>query len=214
MAENEGRFLRKPLRVAVLGLGAIGLRVVEALNAGIPGCELAAIAVRDRTKATKQLSRLNEPVPLLSLEEIESHADIVVECAPAHLLSDIVGPFLRAGKTAIVLSASALLSNYHLVDIARDNNGQSSTQPLPISGPWREWLDSLLLENQGKSARERLTLVRLFEEFRGLCATPPFGAMRSAGSGSTARLWRKRTCRSLLHHAKPNISTGVTRLWC
>ena len=124
MVENESRSLRKPLRVAVVGLGAIGLRVVEALNAGVPGCELAAIVVRDRTKATKQLSHLNEPIPLLSLEEIESHADLVVECAPAHMLPDIVAPFLRAGKTAIVLSASAILSNYHLVDIARDNGGQ------------------------------------------------------------------------------------------
>ncbi len=124
MVDDESRYVRKPLRIAVVGLGAIGLRVVEALSAGVPGCALAAIVVRDRTKAAKQLSHLNGPIPLLSLEEIELHADIVVECAPAHMLPDIVAPFLRAGKTAIVLSASAILSNYHLVDIARDNGGQ------------------------------------------------------------------------------------------
>ncbi|HEY1944784.1 MAG TPA: aspartate dehydrogenase [Roseiarcus sp.] len=123
MVDDESRSLRKPVRVAVVGLGAVGLRVVEALSAGVPGCELAAIVVRDRTKAAKQLS-LNRPVPLLSLEDIEPHADIVVECAPAHMLPDIVAPFLRAGKTAIVLSASAILSNYYLVDIARANGGQ------------------------------------------------------------------------------------------
>ena len=33
-------------------------------------------------------------------------------------------------------------------------------QPLPKIGPWREQLDALLLENDGKPARERLTFWR------------------------------------------------------
>ena len=40
---------------------------------------------------------------------------------------------------------------------------ERSMQPLPKIGPWRDQLDSLLLENEGKPARERLTLIRLFE---------------------------------------------------
>ena len=124
MAENDSRSRRNPLRVVVVGLGAIGLRVAEALSAGVPGCELAAVVDRDRTKAAEKLRHFDTPIPILSLAEIEAQADIVVECAPAHRMPDIVEPFLRVGKTAIVLSASALLSNYHLVDIARDNGGQ------------------------------------------------------------------------------------------
>ncbi|MBF5096580.1 IS21 family transposase [Azospirillum sp. INR13] len=41
-----------------------------------------------------------------------------------------------------------------------------TTQPLPKIGPWREELDALLLANEGKSPRERLALVRLFEMLR------------------------------------------------
>lgn len=37
---------------------------------------------------------------------------------------------------------------------------QRDVQPQPKIGPWRERLDTLLLENDGKPARERLTLVR------------------------------------------------------
>jgi transposase len=37
-------------------------------------------------------------------------------------------------------------------------------QPLPRIDPWRAQLDGLLLANEGKSARERLTLIRVFEE--------------------------------------------------
>lgn len=34
-------------------------------------------------------------------------------------------------------------------------------------GRWRETLDRLLLENETKPSRERLTLIRLFEDLRG-----------------------------------------------
>ena len=41
-------------------------------------------------------------------------------------------------------------------------------QPLPRIDPWRKQLDDLLLANEGKPRRERLTLIRIFEELRGL----------------------------------------------
>ncbi|MFX8868134.1 IS21 family transposase, partial [Acinetobacter baumannii] len=41
---------------------------------------------------------------------------------------------------------------------------ERETQPLPKIGPWREQLEGLLSENEAKASRERLTLVRLFEE--------------------------------------------------
>ena len=40
-------------------------------------------------------------------------------------------------------------------------------QLLPKIGRWRETLDQLLSENEAKPSRERLTLIRLFEELRG-----------------------------------------------
>src|SRR6201996_967142 len=41
-------------------------------------------------------------------------------------------------------------------------------QPLPRIDPWREELDAMLLVNEGNPVRERLTLMRVFEELRGL----------------------------------------------
>jgi transposase len=43
---------------------------------------------------------------------------------------------------------------------------EREVQPLPTIGPWREQLDRLLMANEGKATRERLTLIRLFEELR------------------------------------------------
>ncbi|WP_262032035.1 IS21 family transposase, partial [Microvirga sp. Mcv34] len=59
-------------------------------------------------------------------------------------------------------------------------------QPLPRIGPWREDLDRLLALNDAKPARERLTLIRLFEELRGLGYEGGYDAVRRY-----ARSWRR-----------------------
>jgi transposase len=59
-------------------------------------------------------------------------------------------------------------------------------QPRPKIGPWRERLDALLLGNDVKSARERLTLIRLYEELRELGYEGSYDAVRRY-----ARSWRK-----------------------
>ena len=60
------------------------------------------------------------------------------------------------------------------------------TQPLPKIGPWRDRLDALLLANEGKSSRERLTLIRLFETLRGFGYDGSYDAVRRY-----ARTWRQ-----------------------
>src|SRR3974377_2192599 len=44
---------------------------------------------------------------------------------------------------------------------------ERETQPQPKVGPWSAELDRLLSANENKATRERLTLIRLFEELRG-----------------------------------------------
>src|SRR2546430_9193757 len=62
---------------------------------------------------------------------------------------------------------------------------QRSRQPLPRIDPWRDQLDGLLLENEGKPARERLTLIRIFEELRALGYEGSYDAVRRY-----AKVWR------------------------
>ena len=45
---------------------------------------------------------------------------------------------------------------------------ERTAQPQPRIGPWKVVLDGLLQGNEGKPSRERLTLMRLFEELRAL----------------------------------------------
>ena len=120
----SSRATDQPLRVAIAGLGAVGMRIAEALDKGIPGYRLSAVSARNRLTAEERLSPLEHRVPVVAIEELEPLADLVVECAPAELLPAIAKPFLEAGKCVIVLSAGAVLSNEYLIDIARARGGQ------------------------------------------------------------------------------------------
>jgi aspartate dehydrogenase len=114
----------KSLRVAIAGLGAIGKSLSARLAAGaVPGVVLAAVSARNQGKAEDFVATLARPVKLLPIEALEGEADIVVECAPGELLPQIIEPFLRAGKKAIVLSAGALLSHPELVALAKETGG-------------------------------------------------------------------------------------------
>ena len=58
-------------------------------------------------------------------------------------------------------------------------------QPLPKLGPWSKKLDDLLETNAKKSVRERLTLIRVFEDLHGLGYEGGYDAVRRY-----ARKWR------------------------
>jgi aspartate dehydrogenase len=110
-------------RIAIAGYGAIGRELTRHIARGIDGVELAAIGARDRERVEGELQSHGLTARVEAIDALEPHADLVVEAAPAALLSTIAEPFLRAGKEVIVLSAGALLDNPHLVDLARASGG-------------------------------------------------------------------------------------------
>ena len=64
---------------------------------------------------------------------------------------------------------------------------ERTQQPLPRIGPWRAQLEVLLDENDGRLARERLTLIRIFEDLRVLGNGGSYAAVRRY-----AVAWRER----------------------
>lgn len=115
---------QKNIRVAIAGLGAIGKAIAVKLSTGaVPGIELTAVSAKNHDKAQDFIRTLAHPVKVLHLEELEPHADIVVECAPAEFLGDIISPFLKKQKKAIVLSVGAILFRPDLVELAKQSGG-------------------------------------------------------------------------------------------
>ncbi len=64
---------------------------------------------------------------------------------------------------------------------------EREVQPQPKVGPWRDELDRLLATNAARSARDRLTLMRVYEELRALGYEGGYDAVRRY-----AATWRRR----------------------
>ncbi len=103
--------------VAIAGLGAIGLPLARALDAGVDGLHLIAVACRDPVKGLSNLVGFKHPPRIVEFPEL-AEADIVVEAAPAALFERIALPALEAGRTFMPASAGALLPRMHLVKLA------------------------------------------------------------------------------------------------
>jgi transposase len=79
-------------------------------------------------------------------------------CRELHVSRNTVRKVLRSGETAFTY--------------------EREVQPRPKLGRWTGALDAILLRNAGKPARERLTLIRVFEELRGLGYEGGYDAIR------------------------------------
>jgi aspartate dehydrogenase len=108
-----------PLKVAIGGLGAVGLPVARALDAGIPGLVLAAVSARDEAKARRSMAGFKNPVPIVPLGRLADLADVVVECAPPELFAEIARPAIERGRLLMPLSVTTLLDHMDLVERAK-----------------------------------------------------------------------------------------------
>ena len=94
------------------------------------------------------------------------------------------------GKSIKEIARDLKLSRNTVRKVLRSNattfEYERGHQPLPKLGPWRDGLDALLLGNEGKASRERLTLVRIFEALRGQGYKGSYDAVRRY-----AKVWRQ-----------------------
>lgn len=113
------------LKVAIAGLGAIGLKVARALDEGrLAGLSLAAVSARDVEKAKRTLGGFKSPVPVVALETLPAMADVVVECIPAAHFKTIAEATVAAGKIFMPLSVGQMLANMHLADRAKETGAR------------------------------------------------------------------------------------------
>ncbi len=115
----------KSIRTVAIGsIGAVGMALARQLCAGVEGLELVAVSARDSDTAKQRIATLGADVCLVPVAELASHAEIVVECAPAHIFRQIAEPALRAGRILVPISVGALLANMDLKELASAQGAQ------------------------------------------------------------------------------------------
>ena len=115
---------KRPLRVGLAGLGAVGLEVAKRLIAGVPGLTLACVAVRDPEKARRALPQVGDTIPVRKTTELADSCDIVVECLPPALFREIAVSTIDKGRIFMPLSVAQLLENGDLIERARQKGAR------------------------------------------------------------------------------------------
>lgn len=111
-------------RVAVAGLGAVGMKVAAALDAGMAGLRLVAVSAADAARAQARVAGFARVPPVLPAADLAQVADIVVECLPPSLFRSLAEPVLLAGRTLVAASAGALVVHDDLPALAARTGGR------------------------------------------------------------------------------------------
>lgn len=114
-----------PLKLAIAGLGAIGMRAAREVDAGnVPGIQLVAVSAQDHARAAKRVAEFNTPPQVLSLAELADVADIIVECAPAAVFAELASAAIEQGRCLIPLSVGALLNHPQMIERAKETGAR------------------------------------------------------------------------------------------
>lgn len=110
MTDTESHGKRHPLRVGLIGFGAIGRRLAEAIVAGEAGrCELASVLVRRPERIDPEsVARLGCAVTGDAADFLATRLDLVVEVAGHDALKAYAEDILRQGKDLLLISVGAL----------------------------------------------------------------------------------------------------------
>ncbi len=112
------------IKVAVAGLGAVGMPVARWLDEGVPGLELVAVSAGNMERARERVADFKTPPPVVSLAELVEAADVIVEALPPSMYLEIAVPVIVAGKTLVAVTVSQLLDNMDLIERASQTGGR------------------------------------------------------------------------------------------
>lgn len=114
-----------PLRLAVAGLGAIGMRVAQAADSGeVDGFELVAVSANDKERAVKRVASFENPPAVMALAQLAEVADVIVECAPAAVFPELAVACISKGRCLMPLSVGALLNHTDLIEQAKQTRAK------------------------------------------------------------------------------------------
>ena len=138
-------------KIGLVGLGAIGGRIAQKIDAGAIPARLVALHDLDRAKAERVIETLKEPPPFTPLPELIEASDLVVEAASQQALRDLLPLVVEARRDILVMSVGALLDLEEWLQRAREEGCRVEIPSGAIAG----------LDGLSSALRGEVTSVRL-----------------------------------------------------
>lgn len=114
----------KNLKVAVAGLGAVGLPVARWLAAGVPGYELVAVSAGNKERAKGKIADFKVKPPIVDLADVVDMADLIVEGLPPERYFDLAEPAIEKGKILVAVTVTQLLERPDLIEKAKETGAR------------------------------------------------------------------------------------------
>jgi aspartate dehydrogenase len=105
--------------IGVVGCGAIGRALLRAAEAGRLSVRIAGVTSRTENSAREFLQTFKSPPPYLTLRELISASELIIEAAGGAIVPSLAEAVFAARKDLMVISVGALLDHPELMEIAR-----------------------------------------------------------------------------------------------
>ncbi len=154
-----------PLKIGLVGCGAIGTEIAKAIDKGEIEADLVAVCDHNPATAIALINSLKHKPVKARLEELVSLSDLVVEAASQKAVPTIARATLEKGKSLMVMSVGALadLEFYREVkNLAREHGSRVYIPSGAISG-----LDGLKSASIGTIRKVTLTTTKSPEGLKG-----------------------------------------------
>ncbi|HPE50668.1 MAG TPA: NAD(P)-binding domain-containing protein, partial [Methanothrix soehngenii] len=97
-----------PLKVGLVGCGAIGAEIAKAIDSGVVDAELIAVCDHNPQTALALIESLQHKTKKADLAELVRLSDVVVEAASQKAVPAVARAALAAGKRLMIMSVGAL----------------------------------------------------------------------------------------------------------
>lgn len=105
--------------VGLVGCGAIGRALLKAVEAGKLSVHIAGVTSRTEKSAREFLATFKDPPPYLTLRELISASELVIEAAGGAAVPSLAQEVFAARKELMVISVGALLDHPEIIDQSR-----------------------------------------------------------------------------------------------
>lgn len=128
-AVNNGPAKPNATRVGMIGFGAIGVPVIEALRGGrVPGCRLSGILTR--SELPDDLGTFSAS----SVDDLIDRSDLIVEAAGQAALGRLGPPIIDSGTDLLVVSVGSLVDDVLYERLTRGGGGRLLVSTGAIGG--------------------------------------------------------------------------------